>query len=413
VLGFDALPATHPIDHVTLNVFSVAVSGASGGVGGSGLTQLDGTDSYGNVIANDETQYNTTSLQTSKFPVIAGTFVATWGILKFGDDGSGNMTSPNLPSGWMLMGNVAYATGAWSVTVNIGFNAVHGLMGTGFSGGPVYVQYGYWGLAPSGGGSNVQSATGVSLGVIGVPLQQFQLTGQPTRYTVTVEFGGVYQFKASRNDLLGDSNWSAAQTVDLTVPSITGSGDTLQNGNFTQWGNETPHGNQTVGVPLGWFVAENSSRGYTTNPFLDTNHPNSVGLNVGSLVDANNFVGLRNQTPIGVAAGQTHTLAFNVAANPAISTGLRVRLHFIDQYQQNDTYVDAVANIPVGGGFASYSLAFVVPQVGATFVAVNGKPIPIPQVGVIDFVPLFFAVEFLNYNPNVSSTVYIQSVTFV
>lgn len=195
-----------------------------------------------------------------------------------------------------------------------------------------------------------------------------------------------------------------------TIPAPAGSANLIPNGTFELWSGISPVNRQLVGLPDLWSVSAHTADGFTTQqPGMKGYY--AVGLDVGNNhAPANQQYVAILDYPVAFVPGDPYFFSILARANPAISQGLKIRMHFRDINLANDTYIELISDSALGTGVTTISGNLSMPNQGYTSVRVQGVQNLSSGVrsivgGPLGYAPAFVFVELWNYEPNVSSTI--------
>ena len=185
----------------------------------------------------------------------------------------------------------------------------------------------------------------------------------------------------------------------------------IPNGGMEVWSHLLTAGVQMVGLPDLWSYYLNTQDGYPTQqPGLEGAY--ALGLNVGDAHGAPNTQYMTCLSyPVAIFPGGTYYFSILAKANPAISAGFRVRLHFRDENFENDTYVTLINGVGLGTAKQKSESRLVMPLQGDLTMQ-TGKWGTLTIVGgPLGYDPAYVFLELGNYHPNISSTVIADSAT--
>jgi len=207
------------------------------------------------------------------------------------------------------------------------------------------------------------------------------------------------------------SGVSIIPIVGQATPAPPGDVNLIPNGAMEIWSHLLTAGVQMVGLPDLWSYDQNTQDGYPTQqPGLEGAY--ALGLNIG---DAHGAPSTQYMTclsyPVAIFPGGTYYFSILARANPAISAGFRVRLHFRDANFDNDVYVTLINRIGLTTTKQKFESRLVMPLQGDLNMQ-TGKWGSLTIVGgPLGYDPAYVFLELGNYQPNISSTVIADSAT--
>jgi hypothetical protein len=220
------------------------------------------------------------------------------------------------------------------------------------------------------------------------------------------------------------SGVSIIPTIGAPNPSPPSSTNEVPNGDFRLWSSITQQNQQFVGLPDLWNYITNTEDGYPTQqPAMPGGGPFSLGLDVGTAHGPADTQWMQAGSDfIAIWPGGTYDFKWLAAANPAITQGMLMRIHFRDVNFENDTYVQIFGGgagsgtSPVGAlptTVTEFESQVIMPQNGDSYVyTVAWGALPI-QGGPLTYQPAYCWIELGNNEPNVSSTVIFGLVSLI
>lgn len=207
------------------------------------------------------------------------------------------------------------------------------------------------------------------------------------------------------------SGVSIIPIVGQATPAPPGDVNLIPNGGMEVWSHLLTAGVQMVGLPDLWSYYQNTQDGYPTQqPGLEGAY--ALGLNVGDAHGAPNMQYMTTLSyPVAIFPGGTYYFSILARANPGISAGFRVRLHFRDENFENDTYVTLMNGIGLGTTKQKFESRLVMPLQGDLTMQ-TGKWGTLTIVGgPLGYDPAYVFLELGNQQPNISSTIIFDSAT--
>jgi hypothetical protein len=210
-------------------------------------------------------------------------------------------------------------------------------------------------------------------------------------------------------------------TVGTSTPAGPGTGNLVPNGDFNLWSGISQQNQQLVGLPDLWNYTQTSADGYCTQqPGLPGGSQYAVGCAVGNhSAPADTQWDAIGSAYIPIQPGGTYEFKIIADANPSLSQGMYVRLHFRDANFENDTIVTFYAGgagTPLGALGTSpttFDGHIIMPNEGDSYLQTTAWGALEIAGGPLSYVPAYCWVEIGNMEPNQSSTVIYGLVSLV
>jgi hypothetical protein len=214
--------------------------------------------------------------------------------------------------------------------------------------------------------------------------------------------------------IFSDSAETQQETEETNIPTgnppPASNANLIANGDMEAWSHFIIAGGQTVGLPDLWsyIVGGSTQDGYATRqPGLEGVY--ALGLNVGDAHGPPSTQYMRAlDYPAGIWPGGGYYFSILARANPAISAGFRLRLVFRDASFAGNAYVELLNRVALGTTVQKIESRLIMPKQGDTTMW-TGKWGTLAIVGTLNYDPAYVFVEPANYQPNVSSTVILDS----
>jgi len=217
---------------------------------------------------------------------------------------------------------------------------------------------------------------------------------------------------------------SVIPTQGNPSPAPPSNANLIPNGEFGLWSSLAQENVQLVGIPDLWNVSQNTEDGYNTQqPAIPGGGPYSLGCDVGNAHALADTQYVQNGSMyVAIWPGGTYDFKWIAKANPAISQGMMVRVHFVDVNFENDTFItifgggQGAGSFPLGAlgtSAQAFESQLIMPMAGDSYVqSVAWGPLEIAG-GPLGYQPAYLWVEIGNNEPNVSSTVIFGLVSLI
>ncbi len=215
--------------------------------------------------------------------------------------------------------------------------------------------------------------------------------------------------------IFSDTAETQQETEETNIPGghppPASNANLIANGDMEAWSHFIIASGQTVGLPDLWsyIVGGSTQDGYATRqPGLEGTY--ALGLNVGDAHGPPSTQYMRCwDYPAVVWPGGGYYFSVLAKANPAISAGFRLRLVLRDANLAGDCYVELLNRVALGTTVQKIESRLTMPKSGDSTMW-TGKWGALTIVGgPLTYDPVYLFVEPANYQPNVSSTIILDS----
>ena len=216
--------------------------------------------------------------------------------------------------------------------------------------------------------------------------------------------------------IFSDTAETQQETEETNIPGghppPASNANLIANGDMEAWSHFIIASGQTVGLPDLWsyIVGGSTEDGYATRwPGLEGTY--ALALHIGDAHGPPSTQYMRCWAyPAGIWPTATYYFSILAKANPAISAGFRLRLLLRDASLAGACYVELLNRVALGTTVQKFESRLVMPKSGDSTMQ-TGKWGTLPIVGTLNYDPVYLFVEPANYQPNISSTVMIDSAT--